>query len=106
MLHTNVSQFYSEMITIDLRHRQITSLSLNAFDYYILHFTLHGMIPLHQMYPSALAVHNEKWKTIYFFLTADYLCSFLPCSPDAIVMPSNIGVTMKMPTALPIQPIK
>lgn len=106
MLYTGrYSQFYADMINIDPNRRQIVSLSLNAFDYFILHFVLYGMIPLHRMHPAALAVHNEKWKTIYFFLTADYVCSFLPSHPEAIVLPSICG-SVKMATVMPIQPIQ
>ena len=94
------------MINIDLGRRQISSLSLNAFDYYILHFVLHGMVPLHEMHPGALAVHNENWNTVYFCLTADYLCCFLPSQPDSVVLPSNICGSVKASTAMPIQPIQ
>lgn len=107
MLHSrHFSQFYADKINIEPCRREIVSLSLNAFDYYMLHFVLHGMVPLHKMYPGALAVHNENWKTIYFYLTADYLCSFLPGNPDSVVLPSNICNSMKVTSTMPIQPIQ
>lgn len=100
------SNFYSDMINIDPCRRQIVSLSLNAFDYFILHFLLHGLSPIHIMYPGALAAHNGMWKTLYFTLTADYLCTFLPANPENIVMPTNICGSVKTTTNVPIQPIQ
>uniref|UniRef100_A0A1B0BDP3 Sphingomyelin phosphodiesterase 4 n=1 Tax=Glossina palpalis gambiensis TaxID=67801 RepID=A0A1B0BDP3_9MUSC len=90
------SIFYADLFNVDTFRRQVISLSLNAFDYYILHFCIYATFPLHKMYPAALQVHNEHMKTVYFFLTAEYLCNFLPCRPDSVVMPPNI-----CPTDLP-----
>lgn len=100
------SVFYSDMLNIDPYRRQVTSLSLNAFDYFIFHFVLHGMVPLHLMHPGALAVHNDNLKTVYFYLTADYLCAFLPSDPDTCVMPSNVFCSVKSAATVPIQPIQ
>lgn len=100
------AQFYADMLNVDATVRQITSLSMNAFDYYMLHFALHGMHPLHLMHPAAMDVHNEKRKTLYIYLAADYMCSFLPSHPDAVVMPSNVACgSSKMSSVMqPIQP--
>lgn len=108
MLYTGrYSQFYAEMVNVDPMVRRITSLSLNAFDYFMLHFALHGMEPLHRIHPAALVVHNEKSDTMYVCLSADYLCSFLPSHPDTVVMPNNICGTIKMTSVMaPIQPIQ
>ncbi|XP_055374987.1 sphingomyelin phosphodiesterase 4 [Condylostylus longicornis] len=100
------SMFYADLLNIDPFHRCINSLSLNAFDYYMINFIIHGTFPLHKMYPAALEVHNDRVKTIYFFLTAEYLCSFLPSNPDAIVMPSNICGTVKAPQPMPVQQLQ
>ncbi|KAJ6638345.1 Sphingomyelin phosphodiesterase 4 [Pseudolycoriella hygida] len=100
------ANFYSDMINIDPCRRQIVSLSLNAFDYFMLHFLLHGLSPIHIMYPGALAAHNGLWKTLYFTLTADYLCTFLPANPESVVMPTNICGSVKTTISVPIQPIQ
>lgn len=102
------SGFYSDIITIDPFRRQIVSLSLNAFDFFFVHFVTHGTLPLHKMYPQAAQLNSEKARTVYFYLAADYLCTFLPSKPDTIVQPQNIG-TIKLPAVTPapnIQPIK
>ncbi|KAI8129032.1 Sphingomyelin phosphodiesterase 4 [Lucilia cuprina] len=100
------NMFYADLINVDPLRRQIASLSLNAFDYYILHFVIHATYPLHKMYPAALQVHNERMKTVYFFLTAEYLCNFLPSRPDAMVMPSNICTSVKAPQPMPVQQLQ
>nr|XP_013101708.1 unnamed protein product [Stomoxys calcitrans] len=100
------SIFYADLVNIDPFRRQVTSLSLNAFDYYILNFVIHATLPLHKMYPAALQVHNERLKTVYFFLTAEYLCNFLPSRPDAMVMPSNICPSVKAPQPMPVQQLQ
>lgn len=98
--------FYSDILNIDPFERTITSLHLNAFDFYILNFAIHGTIPIHKEYSAALAIQNDKLKSVYFFLTADYLCSFLPSDPDAVVMPQNICGTVKTTPVIPVQPIR
>lgn len=100
------SMFYSDMLSVDPFRRCVTALSLNAFDYFILNFAIHGTFPLHKRVAAALQVHNERMKTIYFFLSAQYLCTFLPESPDQIVMPQNICVTVKAPQPMPVQPLQ
>lgn len=107
MLHSGrYSVFYSDLINIDAYRRQVTSLSLNAFDYFCMHFVLHGMLPLHQMHPGALAVQTDNLKSVYFYLTADYLCCFLPSDPDTCVVPHNVFCSVKSVSAAPIQPIQ
>lgn len=107
MLHSGrYSIFYSDILNIDPYRRQVTSLSLNAFDYFFMHFVLHGMLPLHKTHPGALAVQTDNLRTVYFYLTADYLCSFLPSDPDATVLPNNMFCSVKSVTTLPIQPIQ
>lgn len=101
------SLFYADLVNIDPFRRQVTSLLLNAFDYYMLHYVIHATFSLHKMYPAALQVHNERMKTVYFFLTAEYLCTFLPGNPDAIVFPTNICTSVKAPQPLqPVQPLQ
>lgn len=99
------SVFYSDILNIDPYRRQISSLQLNAFDYFILHFALHGMTPLHKQFPAALTVHNDQLKTVYYFLTADYVCTFLPTDPNAVVMPSNVYCSVKSAATVSMSPI-
>lgn len=99
------SVFYSDIVSVDPCRRQVTSLHLNAFDYFIFHFALHGMIPLHKMYPAALTVHNDLLKTVFYFLTADYLCTFLPTDPNTTVMPANVFCSIKSAAPMPISPM-
>lgn len=96
--------FYSDILNIDPYCRQVTSLQLNAFDYFILHFVLHGVSPLHKQLPAALTVHNDHLKTVYYFLTADFLCTFLPTNPNAEVQPSNVYCLAKSAAPVPISP--
>lgn len=106
MLNTGrYSVFYSDILNIDPYRRQVASLQLNAFDYFILHFTLHGMSPLHKQLPAALTIHNDHLKTVYYFLTADYLCTFLPTDPNSEVQPSNVYCSVKSATPVPMSPI-
>lgn len=104
------SVFYSDILSVDPIRRQVTSFHLNAFDYYIFHFAVHGMLPLHKMFPAALTVHNDLLKTTYYYLTADYLCTFLPSDPNATVMPANVFCSIKsaalMPSISPIMPMR
>lgn len=106
------SFFYNDLVNIDPFHRQVTSLSLNSFDYYILHFALYAAVPLHKIFPAALQVHNERLKTVYFVLTLEYLQNFLPKCANDVVQPFNIGYNVKMPQVVmtapqtPLQPQK
>ncbi|XP_055606110.1 sphingomyelin phosphodiesterase 4 [Uranotaenia lowii] len=105
------STFYSDLINIDPFRRQIVSLSLNAFDYFLFHFALHGNVPLQRLCPAAMnpGVH-EKAKTLYLILTAEYLCTFLPSHPDSIVLPQIVcgsAIKLPSPTVMPVmQPTK
>ncbi|XP_037949505.1 sphingomyelin phosphodiesterase 4 isoform X2 [Teleopsis dalmanni] len=99
------SRFYADVLNVDPFRRQVASLSLNAFDYYMLHFVIHGTFPLHKWYPAALQVQNERVKTLYFFLTSDYLGTFLPSHPDGVVIP-DIGNIIKAPQPIPVQPMQ
>lgn len=102
----NYSLFYADLIQIDPFRRSVSSLTLNAFDYFILNFVIHGTIPLHRIYPAALQVHNEKSKTTYFLLSAEYMSFFLPSNPDTVVLPTNICGTVKAPQPVPVQPLQ
>lgn len=99
------SVFYSDILNVDPYRRQVASLQLNAFDYFMSHFAIHGMSPLHKMFPAALTVHNDHLKTAYFYLTADYLCTFLPTDPNATVMPANVFCSIKSSAPMPISTI-
>lgn len=99
------SVFYSDIVNVDPCRRQVTSLHLNSFDYFMFHFVIHGMLPLHKMFPAALTVHNDHLKTVYYYLAADYLCSFLPSDPNATVMPANVFCSIKSAAPIPISPM-
>lgn len=99
------SVFYSDIVNVDPCRRQVTSLHLNAFDYFVFHFVIHGMLPLHKTFPAALTVHNDHLKTVYYYLAADYLCSFLPSDPHATVMPANVFCSIKSAAPIPISPM-
>lgn len=89
------SLYYSDLIRVNPLSRQVTHISLNAFDYYLLHFAIHGTANLHRNYPAIANVHAEKLTTVYFSLTAEYITWFLP-NPDVLVMPPNIDGTVKV----------
>ncbi|KAL5290436.1 SMPD4 family protein [Megaselia abdita] len=97
--------FYADLLNIDPIERCASSLLLNAFDYYTLCFIVHGTFILHKMCPAALQVHNERLKTVYFFLTADYLSAFLPADPDTLVTPT-ICANVKAPQPMPVQQLQ
>lgn len=99
------SVFYSDIVNVDPCRRQVTALHLNSFDYFMFHFVIHGMLPLHKMFPAALTVHNDHLKTAYYYLAADYLCSFLPSDPNAPVMPANVFCSIKSAAPIPISPM-
>ncbi|ALC47309.1 CG6962 [Drosophila busckii] len=98
--------FYADLINIDILKHQITTLSLNAFDFYIFHFALYALQPLHTINPIAMQIHNERSKTIYQLLSAEYLENFLPFSPDARIEPVNFSNTIKAPQPLPAQTLQ
>ncbi|XP_058443755.1 sphingomyelin phosphodiesterase 4 [Malaya genurostris] len=103
------SAFYSDIINVDPFRRQIVSLALNAFDYFMFFFVLHGIVSPQQLCPAALTLGNEKAKTLYLILTAEYLCTFLPSHPDSIVLPQIVCGSIKVssPTTIPVmQPTK
>lgn len=66
---------------------EILTRVLDAFDYYLFHFCIHGMKNLHKVSQAALNVNNENSKTVYFCLAADYLCNFLPSDPNSQIYP-------------------
>lgn len=98
------SFFYADLIRVNPLTRQITHISLNAFDYYMLHFAIHGqgISKLHNN--LALAnIYAEKLTTVYFSLAAEYISWFLPSNPVSQVLPPNIGGTVKVnPPAMQI----
>ncbi|KAG5684621.1 hypothetical protein PVAND_013844 [Polypedilum vanderplanki] len=101
-----VDGFYTKLISTE--HFQPKMLSLNAFDYFILHFAIHGVKNLHKISPAAMAVNNENTMTVYFSLAADYLCNFLPNDPNSIVYPQIDLSPVKntAPVQIPMAPIR
>lgn len=101
------SLYYSDLIRVNPLSRQVTHISLNAFDYYMLHFAIYGTSNLHKTYPGVANVHAEKLTTSYFSLTAEYITWFLPANPEAPVLPLNVGGTVKVsPPAMQISNTK
>ncbi|XP_055525669.1 sphingomyelin phosphodiesterase 4 isoform X2 [Wyeomyia smithii] len=103
------SAFYSDLINVDPFRRQIVSLALNAFDYFTLHFVLHGLITPQRLCSGITPFGNEKAKTLYLILTAEYLCTFLPSHPDSVVLPQIMCGSIKVssPASIPVlQPTK
>ena len=66
------------------------------------HFAIHGMRLLHLISPAALSIHNEKMKTVYFSLVADYLCAFLPGDPHTVILPQITCAAFKTSHQSPI----
>lgn len=66
------------------------------------HFCIHGMKNLHKISPAALAVNNENSKTVYFNLSADYLCNFLPSDPSTPIFPQIDSSPFKSHQTMPM----
>ncbi|XP_017083915.1 sphingomyelin phosphodiesterase 4 [Drosophila eugracilis] len=99
-------RFYAELINIDTMMRQVTTLSLNAFDFYIIHFVLYALQPLHSINPIAMQIHNVRSKTVYLKLVSEYLNNFLPLMPDARIEPVHFSGGVKAPQPLPAQALQ
>ncbi|XP_017144069.1 sphingomyelin phosphodiesterase 4 [Drosophila miranda] len=107
MLQTGQSpMFYSDLLNIDPEKHQVSTLSLNSFDFYMLHFVLHGLQPLHSIDPIAMQIHNTRSKTVYLMLVSEYLNNFLPLTPDARIEPSYFSGGVKAPQPLPTQSLQ
>ncbi|KAH8340880.1 hypothetical protein KR059_009142, partial [Drosophila kikkawai] len=100
------SMFYADLINIDPLRHQVATLWLNAFDFYIIHFVLHALQPLHSINPIAMQIHNVRCKTIYLKLVAEYLSNFLPLVPDARIEPVHFSSGVKAPQPLPTQTLQ
>lgn len=70
------------------------------------HFAIHGTKLIQSVQSLSVNWNWEREKTLYFFLTADYLCCFLPSNPDAIVMPQNIYGSIKTSPLSPLPVIQ
>lgn len=68
------------------------------------HFALHGMVSAQRLCPTVLSLGNDKAKSLYLILTAEYLCTFLPSHPDSIVLPQIVSGTVKVasPATVPV----
>ncbi|CAH0555499.1 unnamed protein product [Brassicogethes aeneus] len=84
--------FYSDLIHINPQTKQVMSLLLNPFDYYMFHFAYHLINPWHQRSGSTV----RSWNTIYYVLCCDYILYFLPTDPNATILP-NICYNGKSP---------
>ncbi|KAH8294746.1 hypothetical protein KR018_002396, partial [Drosophila ironensis] len=95
--------FYADLINVDPMGKHLGTLSLNAFDFYVIHFVLYAMKPLHSINPIAMQINNVRAKTVYSKLVSEYLSNFLPLYPDARIEPMNISSGVKAPQPLPAQ---
>ncbi|CRK96885.1 CLUMA_CG009869, isoform A [Clunio marinus] len=97
------NSFYSTIVNFDNFQPQNMSLSLNAFDFFMFNFCIHGMKNFHKTSQAALNVNSEGSKTVYFNLAADYLCNFLPADPNAVVYPQIECSPVKTQPSMPMQ---
>ncbi|KAH8414053.1 hypothetical protein KR222_003373, partial [Zaprionus bogoriensis] len=98
--------FYADLINIDPLKHQVSTLSLNSFDFYVFHFALYALQPLHTINPIAMQIHNERSNSIYYLLATEYLDNFLPRSPDDCIQPVNFCSSVKAPQQLPVQSLQ
>eukprot|EP00099_Drosophila_melanogaster_P022605 NP_650124.1 uncharacterized protein Dmel_CG6962 [Drosophila melanogaster] len=98
--------FYAELINVETMMHQVSTLSLNAFDFYVIHFVLYALQPLHSINPIAMQIHNVRSKTVYLKLVAEYLNNFLPLLPDARIEPVHFSSGVKAPQPLPAQALQ
>ncbi|KAJ8938884.1 hypothetical protein NQ318_016088 [Aromia moschata] len=81
--HSQRHPFYSELVHINPQTKQIISLLLNPFDYYMFHFAYHLINPWQQRVGSTVT----SWNTVYYSLCCDYIIHFLPTDPTTQVLP-------------------
>ncbi|EDW85099.1 uncharacterized protein Dwil_GK14473 [Drosophila willistoni] len=98
--------FYADLINIDTFRHQVVSLSLNAFDFFIFHFVLYALNPLHSINPIAMQIHNGRIKTFYHELVEEYLNNFLTAYPDNIIEPVTLCGPVKTVQPLPAQSLQ
>ncbi|XP_034114645.1 sphingomyelin phosphodiesterase 4 [Drosophila albomicans] len=98
--------FYADLINIDPLRHQVSTLSLNTFEFYMLHFVLYALQPLHTVNPIAMQIHSERSTSIYQRLTSEYLDNFLPQLPDAAIEPMNFCSSVKAPQQIPAQALQ
>ncbi|XP_017105027.2 sphingomyelin phosphodiesterase 4 [Drosophila bipectinata] len=98
--------FYGDLINMDPLRNQLGTLSLNAFDFYIIHFVLYALQPLHSINPIAMQIHNVRSKTVYLKLVSEYLNNYLPLFPDARIEPVHFSSGVKAPQPLPAQALQ
>ncbi|KAG5872702.1 hypothetical protein JTB14_008796 [Gonioctena quinquepunctata] len=75
--------FYSELSHVNPQTKQVMSILLNSFDYYMFHFAYHLINPWQQRAGSNVM----SWNTVYYILCCDYIIHFLPTEPGATVLP-------------------
>ncbi|CAG9860561.1 unnamed protein product [Phyllotreta striolata] len=81
--NSQMHPFYSELVHCNSQTKQIVSLMLNSFDYYMFHFAYHLINPWQQRAGSTLS----SWNTVYYLLCCDYIIHFLPVDPAVTVLP-------------------
>ncbi|KRT82729.1 hypothetical protein AMK59_3136, partial [Oryctes borbonicus] len=81
---SHVHPFYVDLIPVNSQNKQITSLLLNPFDYYMFHFAYYLINPFHQR--SGLTLQSS-WSTVYYILCCDYVLHFLPTTVGALILP-------------------
>ncbi|XP_060529009.1 sphingomyelin phosphodiesterase 4 isoform X2 [Cylas formicarius] len=90
--HPTGHPFYSDLINTS-SNKQVTSLMLNAFDYYFFHFAYHLINPWQQRAGAFVT----SWNTVYYVLCCDYILHFLPTDPNTTILP-EIYYNGKNPT--------
>ncbi|KAH8267033.1 hypothetical protein KR018_001909 [Drosophila ironensis] len=107
MLRTRTdSMFYAAIIDVDRVGNHLGTLSLNAFDFYVIHFVLHAIKQLHHMNPIAMEIHKVHATTVYQELVSEYLSNFLPLYPDSRIEPMDISRWVKARRSLPSQTLR
>ncbi|XP_077299707.1 sphingomyelin phosphodiesterase 4 [Arctopsyche grandis] len=92
-----IPQFYLDLVNVDPQTRQIISLSLNPFDYYMFHFAVH-------LYCTSYNRESwDAWNTTYYELSCEYLLHFLPSDINATIYPRDLDFTGKTPAVSHMQ---
>nr|XP_022912671.1 sphingomyelin phosphodiesterase 4 [Onthophagus taurus] len=94
----SVHPFYSDLVHVSPQNKQIVSLLLNPFDYYMFHFAYHLINPWHQRNDLPL---GSTWNSVYYILCCDYVLHFFPTQPIQVQPPVGIGgkLTSNQPSA-------
>ncbi|XP_017772649.1 PREDICTED: sphingomyelin phosphodiesterase 4 isoform X2 [Nicrophorus vespilloides] len=93
---SNIHPFYQEILQYNNQTKQITSLLLNPFDYYMFHFAYHLINPCQQR-----TTCDDQWDSVYYNLSVEYLSHFFPIDLNQQITPSVGYYSGKNPMQLP-----